>query len=307
MVFRKIMFIVNPAAGNGRTAKVWPKMETRLLSAGLDFQAQYTKGPGEATYLTRNALREGYDCIAAVGGDGTINEVVNGFYHNLIRINKNAIFTAVPTGTGSDFSRVVSFNSKSIASIWSSKTLIKSDLIEATFRNWTGGTEKRLFLNIADLGLGCETALRVNQSSKAFGGFLSFLAAAISAIRNMKSYMLELNVDDIPFFTGNTCMVVVANGKYFGGGMMIAPHADIQDGLLDIVLLGEFTRSELIRNLHRVYQGNHLSHPKVSIYRGRKVKMHFPEEAALEIDGEVVGISDVSFRLIPGFINILSY
>ena len=307
MVFRKIMFIVNPAAGNGKTGKFWPKIENHLLSAGLDFQVLYTKGPGEATLLTKNALREGYDCIAAVGGDGTINEVVNGFYNNLIRINKNAIFTAVPMGTGSDFSRVVSFNSKSITSIWSSERVIKTDLIEATFSNWTGSTEKRLFLNIADLGLGCETALRVNQSSKAFGGFLSFLVAAISAIRNMKNYTLELSVDDIPFFTGNSCMVVVANGKYFGGGMMIAPHADIQDGLLDIVLLEEFNRLELIRNLPRVYQGNHLSHPKVNIYRGRKVKLHFPEETALEMDGEVVGISDVSFRLIPGFINILSY
>jgi YegS/Rv2252/BmrU family lipid kinase len=278
-----------------------------LRARGRDFEVEYTSGPLDAVGLTQKAMRDGYDCIAAVGGDGTINEVLNGFYINRKKINQTTMFTAVPMGTASDLSRVISFRKgvEDICDLWKAASCISSDVAEATFKGWDGKETSRFFMNIADTGLGSETVMRVNRSSKLLGGFGSFLVGTVSTLIGFKNRNVSVYVDGREVYAGSSSLVAVANGKYFGGGMMIAPNAEINDGLFDVVILKDFNKMELICHLPLVYKGGHLGHSKVSVCRGREVVVHSTDQIFLEMDGESPGYSNVSFRLIPDDIRIL--
>jgi diacylglycerol kinase family enzyme len=177
--------------------------------------------------------------------------------------------------------------------------------VEAKYTGWNGQIECRYFINIADIGLGSETVIRVNRNSKLLGGFLSFLTGAVSAIISYKNYNVRVTIDGILVYSGPSSLVAVANGKYFGGGMMIAPNAEINDGLLDLIILKDFKKFELIRNLPLVYKGAHLSHPKVNCYKGKEVLIDSSEEVFLEMDGETPGRASASFRIIPSDMRII--
>lgn len=303
----KVMFIVNPASGNGKTKRAWVDIERGLHNKGLEYEVQYTSEPLDAVKLTQSAILDGFDCIAAVGGDGTINEVLNGFYINKQKINETTLLTAIPMGTGSDLSRVIGFRKgiEAIRGIWKASSIISCDVVEASFKGWNGKEESRYFINIADIGLGSETIMRVNKNSKSLGVFMSFLAGTVSALIRYKNRDIKVTVDGLEVYEGSSSMVAVANGKYFGGGMMIAPNAEIADGLLDVVILKDFNKKELICSLPLVYKGNHVGHSKVSICRGREILIQSNDQLFLEMDGETPGSADVYFRVIPADIRVL--
>ncbi|WP_054698034.1 diacylglycerol/lipid kinase family protein [Syntrophomonas palmitatica] len=302
----KTVFVVNPVSNNGRTRKKWQKIAAALQSRGYDFQYIFTSAPLDAVDITRMALREGCELVIAVGGDGTINEVVNGFYLQGELINPNACLSAVPMGTGGDLTRVLHFprHLDGICNLLDNPEIITCDLAHAQFHNWQGEPCERYFLNVADIGFGADVCVRVNRNSKALGGFLSFLLSVVGAIAGFQNRNLSISVDGISIYCGASVLSVVGNGRYFGGGMMIAPHAEYNDGLLDVVILKDFKKAELLYNLPLVYKGTHLKHPKISIARGREVKIHSEYAACLEIDGETPGLSDAAFNVIPGGIKI---
>jgi YegS/Rv2252/BmrU family lipid kinase len=301
------MFIVNPNSGNGTTAVKWTEIENGLHLNDLPYSVSYTKAPMDAVTLTRNAIEDGFDCIAAVGGDGTINEVINGFYSHGKKINENTLFTAIPMGTGCDLARVIDLKKdlKSIIRIWEEGSIVVCDIVEAKYTGWNGQRESRYFINMADIGLGSETVIRVNRNSKVLGGFLSFLTGAVGTIINYKNRYVTVTVDGTSIYSGPSSLVAVANGKYFGGSMMIAPNAEINDGLLDIIVLKDFKKFELICNLPRVYKGAHLNHLNVNSYKGKEVLIESSEEVFLEMDGETTGRADATFRIIPSDMRIL--
>lgn len=303
----KIMFIVNPNSGNGTTATKWIEIENGLYLKDLEYSVSYTKAPMDAVTLTRNAIKDGFDCIAAVGGDGTINEVINGFYNHGKKVNENALFTAIPMGTGCDLARVIDLRKdlRSIIRGTEEGSIVSCDIVEVKYTGWDGQKECRYFINIADIGLGCETVIRVNRNSKVLGGFMSFLTGAVSAIIRYKNHYVRVTVDGTSVYSGPSSLVAVANGKYFGGGMMIAPNAEINDGLLDVIILKDFKKFELIRHLPLVYKGAHLSHPKVNCYKGKEILIESSEEVFIEMDGETAGRASASFRIIPSDMRIL--
>lgn len=302
---KEIMVIVNPASANGATRRKWPAIERQLAAAGLDYDWQFTTGPGDATVMARNALRSGARIIVSVGGDGTTNEVVNGFYLDGVPVNPDAEFGIIPGGTGGDLIRTLGIPkqpAEAIARLMSgaARTI---DLGRMTVRQPGGAPVSRLFINVGGVGLDGDTVDRVNHTTKVFGGFVSFLWGVLAALAAYRNKPAAVTVDGQPVADGKAVVVVVANGRYFGGGMHIAPKAAIDDGLFDIVHVGDMGKLELIVNLPRLYAGTHLTHPKVSLFRGRHVAIRCPG-AVVDCDGEVPGVADAEFELLQGALRI---
>lgn len=299
--------VVNPASANGRTRKAWRRIEQSLADRDVQLEVCFTGGPGEAIKITREALQNGYRRIISVGGDGTLNEVVNGFFENRQKINSEAFLSLIPMGTGGDFSRMLNLNNR-IETIYRLITDPQPqccDLVQATFTNWQNQTECRYYINEADIGIGSETVYRVNRNSKMLGGFASFLLGALYTIFTYRNRDMTIMVDDQMIYTGKTGMVVVGNGSYFGGGMKIAPHAQIDDGLLEIIVVKDLTKMDLLSNVGNIYKGTHLQHPLVERMPGRKVEVVSPEDIYFEMDGETPGYGNIIFEIMPAAINLL--
>lgn len=303
----RVMFVVNPVSGNGRTHRRWKNVERSLRSQGFNFSVGFTEAPLHASQITAKALQKGYTHIIAVGGDGTINEVVNGFYYETGAGRKEAALSVVPMGTGSDFSRILGISGQQN---YIQKLLLKGeekpcDIIQASFTGWHGSKAIRHYINISDVGIGSETVYRVNHNSKAWGGFLSFLAAGLASIYSFKNPVLSVEVDGQEIYTGESTLAVVSNGKYFGGGFMIAPQAEINDGYLDVLVFEGLSKRECLHLLPGLYKGKHLDYPRLRIARGQEVKLTSPQTIYLEIDGESPGIGDIHFKILPSDLKLL--
>lgn len=303
----KVMFVVNPISGGGRTRKQWGKVENNLRSKGYLFEVSFTEGPMHACQITCEALQMGYNHIIAVGGDGTINEVLNGFYKQPAGGNHQAALSVLPMGTGSDFARVLQLSTKNeyIDNILHKGQEQACDVVRASYIGWDGKPASRYFINVADVGIGSETVARVNKNSKSMGGFLSFLTACLVSLYLFKNPVLTVEVDGKVLYSGKSSMVAVNNGKYFGGGMMIAPQAQIADGLLDITILLDLKKLEFLKALPSVYKGGHLNHPMIRLARGSQVRIQSQEKVYLELDGESPGIGDVLFEILPGDLKLV--
>ena len=292
--------IVNPQSANGSTRKRWSEYLMRLREDGYLIDFVYTTEPGDATRITQRILKEGFTHLIAVGGDGTMNEVVNGFFSNGQLINSEAEFALFSHGIGGDLIRTLQI-SRGIEGFLEilrrgQKRLI--DVGEVLFQD-EHGQQTRYFLNVADVGLGGETVARVNKQSKLLGGKLSFLIGSILSILRYRNKVMCCEIDGKLIFEGRLNSIMVANGRYFGGGMMIAPHAELDDGLFDVVCLGDFSTLMLLRHLPKIYKGTHLEIPGVTVQRGRSVVITTVEKALLDIDGEQPGQAPLTFSLHP--------
>jgi len=293
--------VVNPQSANGSTRKRWPEYLIRLREDGYLIDFAYTSEPGDATRITQRILKEGYTHIIAVGGDGTMNEVINGFFSNGELINSEAELALFSHGTGGDLIRTLQIT-RGIEGFL--KLLRRGekrfiDVGEVLFENEHQQQNHRYFLNVADVGLGGETVARVNKQSKRLGGKLSFLIGSVVSILRYRNKVMRCEIDGKLMFEGRINSIMVANGRYIGGGMMIAPHAEIDDGLFDVVCLGDFSTFMLLRHLPKIYKGTHLDIPGVTVHRGRSVVITTVEKALLDIDGEQPGQAPLTFHLHP--------
>ena len=302
----KIFAVINPLSSNGRTGKEWPRFEKTIKDDGITFDWEYTKHPLHATEITRNALKTGYNTIVSVGGDGTMNEVLNGFFENGNQINKEACLTVFSRGTGCDFIRTLGMENsvENLISTLKNENSITCDIGTCSFIKYDGEKTKRYFLNVSDVGIGGETTYRVNRNSKALKGFLSFLIGTVSTIIVYKNKNLNIIIDDEIQINERINTVIIANGRYFGGGMHVAPLAKIDDGMFDIIILGDFTKAELIANFPKIYKGTHLEFHKVRRYLGKSIKVSSPDKALVELDGEQPGTIEAEYQIIPKGIRV---
>ncbi len=303
----KVMFVVNPLSGGGRTNKQWQKVESMLRKKNYSFDVQITRGPMHACQITSDALKNGYDHIIAVGGDGTINEVVNGFFQNADAQKHEAALSVLSMGTGSDFARILPI---STGFEYAEKLLTDCeeefcDVIRADFTAWDDSPQTRYLINVADVGVGCETCIRLNDKSKVMGGFSTFLINFLGVVFSFRSPEFTVEVDGELFYSGKSSLVAINNGKYFGGGVMIAPLAQIDDGRMDITLLKDANTLDFLLSLPSAYKGKHLSHPKIMLKQGKQVKISSPVKVGLEMDGETPGMVDVIFEVLPSAIKLL--
>lgn len=302
----KTKIIVNPNSANCTTKKRWPAIEKNLRKVLGEFAVEFTAGPNTATGLTRQALRQGFEMVVGIGGDGTVNEIVNGFFENNAPINPAAVFGIIERGTGCDFIKTVGISKEetSAIEILRGRKTRRIDVGKFSFVDHQGKTALRYFANITSFGMGGEVDKRVNRASKALGGKLSFLRAALATFLTYKNKKVRLKIDDF-FDEERTIMnIAVANGQFFGAGMQVAPQAKLNDGLFDIIIMGDFNLLEAIPNLSKIYKGEHLGHPKVESYRGKKVIATSDEIVLLDVDGEQPGQLPATFEIIPHALNI---
>lgn len=302
----KAALVVNPASGNGATGKRFPVMADIIKQEGLSFVHRFTESPGHATEITRHFLQEGHDLIIAVGGDGTTNEVLNGFFDRSgAAIRPSAAISFISGGTGRDLIRTVGIPVDTASAV---RHIINSevhpiDLGRVSYLTKDGLQQSRYYINVAGLGLDGATVDRVNRTSKALGGFISFLWATIATLALYKNQKMQIIVDEQEICNEPVTVVVFGNGQYFGGGMHIAPNASVDDGLLDIIILRDLSKLNLLLSLPRVYKGSHLSHGRITSLRGKKVRVFADQTALLDLDGEQPGSAPIELEIIPHAIN----
>jgi len=301
-------FIINPKSAGGKTGMKIQGLKSLINERFEHFSISETTEPGHATTLTREAIHAGYSHIFSVGGDGTFNEVINGYLFNDKPLNPDVSLSIIPAGTGGDFRRSLKIENDIEKAIRSAETseFTYIDCGKCICTDINGKLTLRYFHNVASLGLSDKVAEIVNKSTylKKLGGTLAYLLAGIFAILKNKPNSLTLMVDDQSIGELHINLLAIANGNYFGGGMKIAPHAQLDDGLFDVIILEELNRFELLTNNPKVYYGGHLKHKKVKSLRAKSIKIHSNEVLRIETDGEPIGFTEASFEVLSGVLKI---
>ena len=233
--------------------------------------------------------------LVVVGGDGSVNEVVNG-----IAGREGVDLAVVPRGTGWDFVRTYQIPHRIDDALRVARDgrAREIDVGRASFRSWEGAVAERYFANIASAGMSGAIAKRANETTKALGGKVSYFWATFAVFSRWQTSELSVTVGN-ESRRGRMHDVVVANGRYFGGGMMICPEAEPDDGVFDVLLIGNLTKRDLLLTLPRTYRGNHLPHPKAELLRGPAVAVGAPEPLPIELDGEQPGTTPARFEIVP--------
>jgi YegS/Rv2252/BmrU family lipid kinase len=301
------VFVINPQSAGGKTERRWPELRAQIQDAYGAFDERFTAGAGDATTMTREALRGGAELIVAVGGDGTINECVNGFFDGDAAVAPTAAFGVVPAGTGGDFIKTLGVPLKTAEAAAALKATPRAiDVGRLRYVGDDGTPKVRHFINIASFGIGGLVDRYVNQSSKALGGKVSFALATLKAGARYKNATVRLTLDGGTPKEGKIYNVAVANGRYFGGGMKVAPDAALDDGWFDVVTLGDFGFTDLLFRGLDIYSGKHLKNPKVTVSRARRVDAEAVDgkEVLLDVDGEAPGRLPASFELLAGALKV---
>jgi YegS/Rv2252/BmrU family lipid kinase len=297
----KTVFLVNPAAANGSTGRRWPEIAHQAAGAGLEGDALLSEHRGHLAQLAREAAAGGASLLVVVGGDGTLNEVANG----LAGLTEAPAVALIPCGTGGDFVRSFGIPddpaaAARIALDGDTRTI---DLGRVTYRAWDGSEAEAVFANVASAGMSGAIAQRANDTSKALGAKASYLWATFAVFAGWSAVETMLTVD-AERRSGRMFDVVVANGRFFGGGMKMCPEAETDDGLFDVVTIGDVTKRDLVLTMPKIYRGTHLPHPKAEALRGRVITVATDEPVPVELDGEQPGTTPARFEVLPGAMRL---
>jgi YegS/Rv2252/BmrU family lipid kinase len=308
----RTLVVVNPNSANGSTRRKWPEIREALIQHIGAFEEKFTQTTGHATDLVRDGLASGVERIICVGGDGTNNEAVNGFFDQTTPIRPEAFLGFVPRGTGGDLCKTLGIGKelKSCLPILARGHTQAADLGAVKFESHQGQKVRRLFVNITSFGIGGLVDKKVNESSKALGGKTSFFIGTLKALFAYKNKLVHLKVSsgaetllDESLRINN---LAVANGQYFGGGMWVAPNARIDDGLFDVIILGDIHKRDIIFKASRIYKGTHLALDKVKMVRGNHVEATCDEEVLIDMDGEQPGRLPITLDILPQAIRLIA-
>jgi diacylglycerol kinase (ATP) len=295
--------IVNPVAGANGTIRKWPRIVDLLKGLGLRFEHDLTEAPGHAIELARTAAEKGYQQVVSVGGDGTINEVVNGLYAagNIGEVKLGII----STGTGGDYVRTIGLprSYPEMCRCLMNPRQLTVDLGVVEYRQGDDVVQ-RLFVNFAGLGFDAEIVRRTTQQFKSLGSMASYLMGLLTTLVFYRNRKISLVIDGEEVVK-EVCTVVMNNGRYGGGGMLAAPGADLTDGLLDVLIIGNISKPDLLWSLPRVYKGTHLTHPKVTMRQAKEIEIRAKQPMYLQADGELLGQVPARFRILPSALNIV--
>lgn len=309
MVDPRVRLVFNPRAGSGAAARRLPELVDAMHGVDLSFEIARTCRPGDATRIARASFDDGIDLLAVVGGDGTLNETVQAYVDEKGEPREGPALAVVPIGTGGDFKRTLGLTGdlrEAVGKLRHGQTRAL-DLASMNLRDFDGRPVVRAFLNITSFGVGGVTDKLVNATPKWLGGKASFFIGSARAMLQYENEHVRVTVDGDPFVDGPVFNVAMANGRYFGGGMLIAPEADPFDGLLDVVCLGDMTKTEALSLSGRIYKGTHVDAPKVKSVRGARVEAvptRKGQEVLLDMDGETPGMLPISVRVLPGALQV---
>jgi diacylglycerol kinase (ATP) len=301
----KVRVILNPNAAAGAALHKVGIIGETLRRYDLPHEIVLTRARGHAKELARAATADGVDVIAVVGGDGTLNEVAQAYLGDSGEAVPGPDLALIPSGTGGDFKKTLGMSGaldEAIARIrHGQRRPIDLGVLRLVATN---GEEKlQAFVNIASFGIGGQVDAIVDGSPKWLGGKAAFFLATARAMTSYKNASVRVKVDGKPWFEGPIFNVAIANGRFFGGGMMIAPHADPSDGRFECVALGDLTRTEVFGLSAKIYQGAHLAAADVRVISGTRVEaepLHPWANVLLDVDGEQPGRLPVKATLLKG-------
>ena len=304
----KTIVIVNPQAGNGRTEKIWPNIESALEKSIGSFEVLQTTCRGDASDLSRRILAVDTVRIVAVGGDGHLNEVLNGFIENDLPVNPEARLSFVMTGTGCDFQRSLGISGKwqNAAAKLKDAKVRKIDVGKVTYTAADKTQKIRYFDNIASFGLSgaVDHCLEHSRLRDYLGGSPLFLWATIKTVFTHPNQSIRFRIDDGPEEEICSRLGLLANGRYFGGAMHAAPEAELDDGFLDFLMLKEISVAKFLWHLPKIYKGTHLKIPEIFFQKVRKFTAESSEQVILDIDGESPGYLAATFEVLPKILNL---
>ena len=247
-------------------------------------------------------MRDGAEVVVAAGGDGTLNETVNG----ILRAGGGVDLATIPLGTGMDFVRTYGIPTKFDAAVRNalSGTARAIDAGRVDYRTWDGAAAERFFANVSSVGMSGAVAQRANGMSKALGGRATFFYALVRVFLEWQNTHVTVELDDGVRREGPMHDVVVANGQWHGGAMWLCPEAQPDDGLFDVLLIGDVTKADFVTTAPKIYRGKHLGHPKLELLRSRVIAVDAPEALPIELDGEQVGTTPARFEVVPGALRV---
>jgi YegS/Rv2252/BmrU family lipid kinase len=306
--------IVNPTSASGTTGSSWPQLASDLSSYFGSFKNVFTKHGGEATTLAAEAARKGTSFIIACGGDGTISEVANG----ILSSGKDVELGILPSGTGGDFRRTLEIPSQSrdAARILKTGRTRRIDVGRVSFIDNNGEEVTKYFLGVASCGMSTKVIERVKSGGpdwlpantpRWLGGRISFGASLLQTAMRSETTRIVVQLDDFNPHQLNVANFCIANARYFGGGMKIAPIAKLSDGKFDVVSVGDLSAVKIMTSAPRIYLGSHLSMSKVHHTLAKKIVVqpaNRNSDVAIEIDGELPGRLPATFQVIPGALRV---
>lgn len=301
----KTFFVVNPRSANGSTGKRWGELAATIARTLSDFGVEFTQAPMDAVRITTHALKAGYDCIVAVGGDGTINEVTNGFFENGRALNPSAALGVLPRGTGGDFRRTFEWDTNFEQAVKRLKTpdTRPFDVGLCEYVNHQGQLESRYFANILSFGVSGVVDQEVARM-KGFGGRIGFSLASLRALSKYSDRAVTLTLDGKSPETMPITVVAVGNGKYFGGGMKVAPAADVSDGIFDVTCWSGYGLGDFVFRQGGLYSGKHLTYSGTTTRQCRQLEAKSEAEVLIDCDGEQPGKLPCKVTMLPAAIRL---
>ncbi len=287
-----VLFLINPASGNGATGKRWPDLRRRASELGLSGDEVLSEYPGHLAEAARDA---GDRLLVVVGGDGTMNEVVNG------AALTNAEIAVLPNGTGQDFGRTHAIPTGFDDAV---RVALDGEARTVDIGRVTLGDETRYFANVGSVGMSGSVARRANSMSKRLGGRATFFYALTREFLAWQNTEVTVRLDGGEKRRGSMHDVIVAIGRWHGGGMHLAPDASQDDGLFDVVLIGDVNKLDFLTTAPRLYTGKYLSHPKVDHVRSATVEIDAAEPLPIEVDGEPIGMTPARFEVVPAALRV---
>ncbi|POZ92906.1 diacylglycerol/lipid kinase family protein [Petrotoga halophila] len=304
----KILFIVNPAAGGGKALKVWTKNIYPILEKKkIEFDYLFTKKPYDGFNLALEGIKKGYKKIVSVGGDGTVNEIVNAIMLQDIIDPIEISVGSIGSGSGNDWGKSVGIptNFEEAVINLQKDNFILQDVGKVSYIQ--KGVEKtRYFVNVAGMGFDAEVTYRANKSKKRLFGKLSYSLILFSVLFSFEDPYVEIKIDGKKVYENQALTLNVGICRYSGGGMMLTPKAKYDDGLFDITVVDKISVGTILANLRKIYDGSFINHQAVKTFRGKSIEITSKEKLYLEADGESLGDSPLYFEIFPQRLKVLS-
>ena len=304
---RKTIVIINPASSAGRTGR----RQREILAAierhiGRGFSLFVTKRPKDATFAAREASLRGIELVIAVGGDGTIQEVVNGLMKAARASDRRPQLGIINAGTGHGFAQSLGLPAgldAQCAGI-AGGNIRRVDVGRAAFSDGAGRRVERYFINECQAGIGGMVVEKVQSGHKKLGGFLGFGLATLTTALSYPNRSIRFSLDGGPEQSGTFIGIVAANGSAMAGGMRLAPRATVEDGELDFLFMHGQTLAERLRNFPKIYAGTHLDSPKFGYLRGRSISLASEDRVSFEADGEPFGHLPCRIEVVPAALEV---
>lgn len=290
---RKVLIIINPAAGKGQSKNYIATIKARFENTDIQYQIKISNRVGNVTELAAAGVREGFNEVVAVGGDGTVIEALNGI------VGTDTKLGIIPAGTGNDFVRSIGVEREFLEAL---NVVILGEYEEID----VGVVNDRFFLNVVSFGIDSDVVKTMEKIKNVITGPAAYYVSSIKAISTYKAMKMSINIDGKEY-NRKAYLVAIGNGKYFGGGMKITPNASVNSGEFEVCIISNISRMNLIRLLSKANTGNHITEKGVEVFRGKEITIRsIRDNLAVNADGNLIGPAPAKISIYNNKLKVLS-